>query len=145
MSGAVISVRTRAGGKAPPRPRRKPPRNDFARRALRTLQIVAGLLIIAIAVPISWLPGPLGLPIAVLGLAIVLQGSMWAKRRFVKLKRRHPNWVFPVRRLMRRRPEFMPVFWQMTLRTERLVLRRSRFLARWRRRTFRRRAHSVVI
>lgn len=145
MSGAVISVRAATGRKAPVRPPRRPAKGDLGRRLLRWGRVAAGLAIIAVAIPISWLPGPLGLPIAVFGLAIVLQGSMWAKRRFVKLKRRHPNWVFPVRRLMRKRPEFMPVFWQMTLRMERLILRRSRFLGRWRRRTFKRRVRAVAI
>jgi hypothetical protein len=42
--------------------------------------------------------------------------------------------VFPIRRLMRRDPEIIPVFWQQYLRLERLVLpRRIRFAARCRR------------
>jgi hypothetical protein len=104
-----------------------------------------GVLIIIAGILIAPLPGPFGLPIAVVGLMMVLQSSMQAKRHFIRLKRRHPNWVYPLRRLMRRRPEFIAVFWQMTLRTERLVLRRSRFLARWRRRTLRRRSRPQAI
>lgn len=124
---------TGGGGKPTAPPRGSSDRNGLGRRLWRWARILVGVLIIAVAIPISWLPGPLGLPIAVVGLAIVLQSSMWAKRRFISLKQRHPNWVHPLRRLMRRRPEVAPVFWRMTLKTERLVLRRSRFLGRWRR------------
>lgn len=103
----------------------------WGRMAVGVLVMIAGFLI-------APLPGPFGLPIAVVGLMLVLQSSTQAKRQFIRLKRRHPNWVYPLRRLMRRRPEFAAVFWQMTLRTERLLMRRSRFLARWRRRSLRR-------
>lgn len=110
----------------------------------RYARFALGVLVIVVAVPISWLPGPLGLPIAVVGLVIVLQSSMWAKRRFIRLKRRHPNWVYPLRRLMRRRPEVAPVLWQQALRTERFVFRRrAGLLKRLRRRLGRKRA--VVI
>lgn len=136
MSGAVTLARTGAGRNRSAPPRRPSNGGGFGRSLWRWTRAVVGLLIIAVAIPISWLPGPLGLPIAVVGLAIVLQSSIWAKRRFIVLKRRHPNWVHPFRRLMRRRPEIAPVFWRMTLKSERLVLRRSRFLGRWRRRTF---------
>jgi hypothetical protein len=64
---------------------------------------------------------------------------MWAKRQFVKAQRRKPNWVFPLRRLMRPKPEILPVFWQSFLRTERLILARERrFMGRLRRRIVRR-------
>jgi hypothetical protein len=46
----------------------------------------------------------------------------------------HPKMVFPIRRLMRRDPEIIPVMWQQYLRLERLVLpRRIRFAAKSRR------------
>jgi hypothetical protein len=48
--------------------------------------------------------------------------------------------VFPLRRLMRPKPEILPVFWQSFLRTERLILARERrFMVRLRRRLMRRR------
>ena len=65
--------------------------------------------------------GLIGLAVA-LGLGIVLRNSMSAKRIFLKLQRRKPNWVYPIRRLMRRKPEIAPVFWQGMLRIERLLL-----------------------
>ena len=101
---------------------------------LRFGLVILGLLDVIAGILIAPLPGPFGLPIAVVGLMIVLRNSMWAKRRFVDAKRRWPNWVYPFRRLMRRRPEVAPVAWQQVLRTERLLVqRRSRFLARLRR------------
>jgi len=108
-------------------------------RFLRLGLMIVGVLIIVAGVIIAPLPGPFGLPIAVVGLMIVLRNSMWAKRRFIHAKRRWPNWVYPFRRLMRRRPEFLPVFWQQILRTERLLVARgSRFMGAFRRRILRR-------
>ena len=108
---------------------------------LRLGLVILGLLIILAGIIIAPLPGPFGLPIAVVGMMIVLRNSMWAKRRFVDAKRRWPNWVYPFRRLMRREPEIGPVAWQQVLRTERLLAPKgSRVLRRWRRKLFRRKA-----
>jgi hypothetical protein len=80
------------------------------------------------------LPGHIGLPLLVIGLMIVLRNSFKAKRQFLRMQRAHPKMVFPIRRLMRRDPEIIPVFWQQYLRLERLVLpKRVRFAARCRR------------
>ena len=93
---------------------------------------VGGLLVLA-GIVIAPLPGPFGLPIAVAGLILVLKSSYWAKRMFIRAQRWKPKWVYPVRRLMRRKPEVAPVFWQQALRVERLILRESRgFLRRGR-------------
>jgi len=126
------------------RPHRKTAARDLLgvllQRFLRLGLVLLGVLIIIAGAIIAPLPGPFGLPIAVVGLMIVLRNSMWAKRSFIRAKRRWPNWVYPFRRLMRRRPEILPVFWQQILRTERLLVRRgSRFMAAFRRRTLRRR------
>ncbi len=95
-----------------------------------------GLFLMVVAVPISWLPGPLGLPVFMVGLVLVLKNARWTKRVFVRLKKRYPNWVMPVRKLLRRNPPFISVLWQMVLRLERLVfgLFKSRTqLGGWRR------------
>lgn len=108
---------------------------------LRFGLVFLGLLIVIAGIIIAPLPGPFGLPIAVVGMMIVLRNSMWAKRRFIDAKRRWPNWVYPFRRLMRRKPEIAPVAWQQVLRTERLLVQRgSRFIGRWRRKLLRRKA-----
>jgi hypothetical protein len=107
------------------------------RRGARYLLLAVGFLILAAGLPLAFLPGHLGLPVMVIGLMIVLRNSITAKRRFIRYQRRHPKVVFPLRRLMRREPEIIPVFWQQTLRFERLLLRRFKFLGRARRRVMR--------
>jgi hypothetical protein len=107
---------------------------ELAARVARWLLIGLGLLIMLVGLPLVALPGHLGLPLMVVGLMIVLRNSFSAKRRFVQMQRAHPNMVFPIRRLMRREPEIVQVFWQQYLRVERLVLpRRVRFAVKSRR------------
>jgi hypothetical protein len=107
---------------------------ELASRVARWLLIGLGLLLMLASVPLVALPGHLGLPLMVIGLMIVLRNSFSAKRRFLRMQRAHPNMVFPLRRLMRREPEIVQVFWQQYLRVERLVLpRRARFGVRCRR------------
>lgn len=103
-------------------------------RLAKLAWMALGALIMLAGVAIAPLPGPFGLPIAVVGLMIVLRNSYWAKRQFIRMQYARPNWVYPFRRLMRRRPEFAPVMWQQVLRMERLLLKPGgRFLARSRR------------
>lgn len=109
--------------------------HDLLGRVVRFLLVVLGLLIMAVGLVTTPLPGHLGLPILMVGLIIVLRNSFKARRRFVAIQRAHPKMVFPLRRLLRREPEVVAVFWQQTLRVERLVLRKPhyRFLGRTRR------------
>ena len=82
----------------------------------------------------------LGMPLLVIGLMIVLRNSFKARRRFVQIQRSHPRMVSPVRRLLRRDPEVVLVFWQVYLRSERVVLpKRFRFAIRTRHRLIGRR------
>ena len=108
---------------------------DLLGRVVRFLLVVLGLLIMAVGLVTAPLPGHLGLPILMVGLIIVLRNSFKARRRFVAIQRAHPKVVFPLRRLLRREPEVVAVFWQQTLRVERLILRKAhlRFLGRTRR------------
>lgn len=108
---------------------------DLMGRVVRFLLVVLGLLIMAVGLVTTPLPGHLGLPILMVGLIIVLRNSFKARRRFVAIQRAHPKVVFPLRRLLRREPEVVAVFWQQALRVERLVLRtpRLRFMGRTRR------------
>jgi hypothetical protein len=104
-------------------------------RLVRLALMALGVLVIIAGILISPLPGPMGLPVAVVGLMLVLRNSYWAKRQFIRMQQARPNWVFPFRRLMRKRPEFAPVFWQQILRIERLLLKKGqRVLGRLRRR-----------
>ena len=95
--------------------------------------VLFGLLIILAGVLISPLPGPGGIPVIVVGLMIVLKNSFKARRQFVRLHRAHPRMISPIRRLLRRDPEFVALFYQQYLRVERLLLpRRMRIAVRLR-------------
>lgn len=112
-----------------------PPRPGVARRLRRLALMAVGFVVILLGIVIAPLPGPGGVPVIALGLVIVLRNSWWAKRQFIRAQRARPKWVYPFRRLMRKKPEIAPVFWQQTLRAEKMVLRRRRRpLARLRRR-----------
>ena len=87
--------------------------------------MAAGAFLVAAGAVIAPLPGPFGLPIAVVGLALILRSSFWAKRLFIRAQRARPNWVYPFRRLLRKRPEFAAVFWQQALRLERMLLKKA--------------------
>jgi hypothetical protein len=108
---------------------------ELVTRLTRWLLLGLGGLLILGGIVIAPLPGPLGLPLTVIGLMIVLRNSFAAKRQFVRFQRAQPKVVFPIRRLLRREPEVVLVFWQQYLRVERIVLpRRARFSVKTRRR-----------
>ena len=113
----------------------RPHRYGLAIRLMRLLLTLVGAVLILLGFAIAPLPGPLGVPVTVVGLMLVLRNSFWARRRFVRLQHRHPRWLFPLRRLLRKNPEIVPVAWQQALRVERLVVpRKLRFLVKTRRR-----------
>ena len=106
---------------------------EIAARLKRVGMVLLGLLIILAGVLISPLPGPGGIPVIVVGLMIVLKNSFKARRQFVRLHRAHPRMISPIRRLLRRDPEFVALFYQQYLRVERLLLpRRMRIAVRLR-------------
>jgi hypothetical protein len=115
--------------------------DEFARylaaRIGRWLLLALGSVLILIGLAIEFLPLPLHMPgmaIIVIGLMLVLRNSFKARRQFVLIQHNHPRMVFPLRRLLRREPEIVQVFWQQYLRVERIVLpRRLRFAVRTRR------------
>ena len=91
-------------------------------------------------IAVAPLPGPGGLPVIVVGLMLVLRNSFKARRTFVRFQHAHPKMIFPIRRLLRREPEFLLVAWQQTLRIERLIVpRKLRFAVRTRKHLRRRR------
>ncbi len=59
--------------------------------AVRLTQLAVGWLLIALAPVVGVLPGPGGVLVFAAGLALVLRGSLWAKRRYVAFKRRFPR------------------------------------------------------
>jgi hypothetical protein len=50
-----------------------------------------GILLMIAAIPVGALPGPGGVFIFAIGLAMVLKTSMWAKRHYVRFKRSRPK------------------------------------------------------
>ena len=53
--------------------------------------LLFGVLFMAAAPLVSPLPGPGGIVLFAIGLGLVLQTSAWARRRYVKFKKRYPR------------------------------------------------------
>ena len=60
------------------------PKVEWSLFAAGVLMIIAGLVL-------APLPGPGGIFLMAPGLALVLKSSMWAKRHYVRIKRRQPK------------------------------------------------------
>lgn len=69
-------------------PRMSKPNASPARRA--ALTALGGFLVI-LSPFVGIIPGPGGIPVFAAGLALMLRNSAWAKRRFVRIKRRWPR------------------------------------------------------
>ena len=114
------------------------PARRAARRGARWVVMGLGFALIALGAAMQLTPLPIhfpGLLVLVAGLVLVLRMSYSARRTFIRVQRRHPKMMFPLRRLLRREPEVMPVAWQQVLRAEKVILpRRWRFAGRTRRR-----------
>ena len=89
-------------------------------RTLRPIWIGLGLLLMIIGLPAEFSPTHVGVVLVMVGLIAVLRSSFSWRRRFIRLQRRYPRFVFPIRRLLRR--EVVPVIWHETLRAERFWL-----------------------
>ena len=108
---------------------------EVAARIKRGGLVLLGFAIIGFGILIAPLPGPGGIPVIVVGLMVVLRNSFKARRQFVKLHRAYPKTLYPIRRLLRRDPEVVALFYHQTLRVERLLLPpRVRFFKALRRR-----------
>lgn len=69
------------------RPMPDPARNPFASQRLRR---ITGWTLVVVGIPLYILPLPLGLPVIVPGILLVISGSPSMRRRFVRLRN-----VFP--------------------------------------------------
>jgi len=105
----------------------------------KVILMIAGGLLVALGLVISPLPGPLGLPVMVLGLVLLLRSSTWIKRQFVRLVQKYPKWLGPLRSLMRPHAKFIAILWRFMLRAEGLALKPRNSLLRRARRALRRR------
>ena len=134
-----------------PRKRRAASRSaisELARHAVRYLLLAIGGFLTILGFVMAPLPGPLGLPVTLVGLMLVLRNSFQARRAFIKFQRKHPRILFPLRRLLRRDPEVIPIAYQQALRIEHMVIPKDwRRLKHWRRKYLRRKgphpAHSA--
>lgn len=61
-----------------------------------------GCLLLLLVPIIGILPGPGGIILFPIGLALALQNSVWAKRVYGRFKRKHPRYAALADRLMRR-------------------------------------------
>jgi hypothetical protein len=83
-------------------------------RTFQWAMIILGWGLMILAPLIGWLPGPGGLILFPIGLALVLKNSHWAKRQYAKHAKRHPeygewaNWAMR-RKRFRVRPPFPPL------------------------------------
>jgi hypothetical protein len=66
--------------------------------------LILGWLLIAASPAVGILPGPGGVFVFAAGAALLIRNSCWAKRRYIRLKRRFPKFGRAVDRMMRRRP-----------------------------------------
>ena len=132
------SVSKRAKRRAAPRS----PIREMARHGLRYVLLAIGGFLTILGFVMAPLPGPLGLPVTLVGLMLVLRNSFQARRAFIKFQRKHPRILFPLRRLLRRDPEVIPLAYQQALRIEKMVMPHSwRRLKHWRRTYLRRKGH----
>ena len=58
---------------------------------VRHMLFGVGVLLILVSPLVGAIPGPGGVIVFALGLGLVLKYSDWAKRQYVRFKRRHPN------------------------------------------------------
>ena len=76
---------------------------------VRSCLVAVGILLIAVTPIVGPIPGPGGIITFGAGLGLILKYTGWAKRLYVRFKRRHPNkgrWAdWSLRRLSARRRE----------------------------------------
>lgn len=60
-------------------------------KPVRTALFVTGILLLMMAPIVGLLPGPGGIFVFAAGMALALQNSDWAKRQYVRFKRRQPK------------------------------------------------------
>ncbi len=115
------------------RPPKQSRSDGLGRQLSRLLMIGLGIFIVLLGIVIAPLPGPMGVPVMVVGLILILRSSYTARRWFVLAQRRWPKALTPIRRLLGRNPPFAQVFWQQILRVERVVTSKGhRVIARLR-------------
>lgn len=72
------------------------------RNAMRIALVGLGWLLIVASIAIGPLPGPGTLILAPVGMALVLKNSLWAKKRYSRFARTHPEYGHWLNWMMRR-------------------------------------------
>jgi hypothetical protein len=70
---------------------RDKPEGLTANPAVRTALVVLGFFLIALTPVVGPIPGPGGVIVFAAGLTLVLRYSDWAKKQYVKFKKKHPR------------------------------------------------------
>lgn len=73
------------------------------RPAVESSLFVLGVLLLVVSPVVGVIPGPGGIVVAGIGLALILKTSMWAKRRYVRFKRWQPKAGHLTDKALRRR------------------------------------------
>ena len=80
------------------------------KRSWRRTKVGAGLLLMTLGPALGWpLPGPVGIVSFAAGLAMVLQGSRRARRRYARWAKRNPRWGAWTNRALRRKRQRVPL------------------------------------
>lgn len=69
----------------------------------KTVYLTIGASLVVLGAVIAPLPGPGGLPVALVGTVVLLRNSQRMRRHWVKARRRWPRVIDPLDRLLRRR------------------------------------------
>ncbi len=73
-----------------------------AQKIVRFVMLISGGTIFTLGIIIIPLPGPFGLPIALVGLILLMRSSQSVRRYMARFKRRQPN-LFMIIQLLRRK------------------------------------------
>ena len=68
-----------------------PPATQEKHPLVRQALFLLGIVLIIVSPAVGALPGPGGVLVFAAGFGLVLKYSGWAKRQYVRFKRRHPN------------------------------------------------------
>ncbi len=69
---------------------------------VRKVYIAAGFVLVALGVALAPLPGPGGLPVAMVGAVVVLRHSPAMRRQWVRARRRWPRTLAPAEWVLRK-------------------------------------------
>ncbi len=70
------------------------------------LTIAAGIVVLIVGLILFPTPVPLGAPLIAIGLIMMLGASKTMRNRFIKLRRRYPQWMGFFRKVLRWRHRF---------------------------------------